>query len=83
MTSGVGRRLYMGRHLYPYEDADNTAAIDVYSFAHTVYEVFDGERALPGILSPGDQMKKVVGGSRWPLPESMDATIQHMVKQGR
>jgi serine/threonine protein kinase len=82
MTLGVGRRLYMGRDMYRYEDAGCTAAVDVYSFAHTAYQVFDGERALPGILSPGDQMKKVVDGSRWPLPESMDATIQHMVKQG-
>jgi hypothetical protein len=33
------------------------------------------------IFAKGSE-KKVVDSSQWPLPESMDAKIQHMVKHG-
>jgi serine/threonine protein kinase len=80
LTSGVGTPLYMAPEMY--DNGDYTAAIDVYSFSLIVYEVLVGQSAFSATLAPPVLMKKVIEGSRPPLPQSMEPTIQQIIRQG-
>jgi serine/threonine protein kinase len=81
LATRAGIPLYMAPEMY--DDACNyTWAVDVYSFALIVYEVFVGQRAFPPTRAPSGMMKKVVTGERPPLPVSMDATVKAIIGRG-
>jgi hypothetical protein len=65
-----------------YGDADYTAAVDIYSFALIVYEVLVGKLVFPPTAALPVLFKMVSQGDRPPLPESMNSTVQEIIRQG-
>jgi hypothetical protein len=66
-----------------YDDAcDYAWAVDVYSFALIMYEVFVGGRAFPPTLAPSVPMKKVVTDEPSPFPMSIDASAETIIERG-
>jgi serine/threonine-protein kinase len=80
LTSRDGTPMHIAPEMY--EDADCTAAVDVYSFALIVYEGLVGEPVFPATTTLPVLFQKVSQGDQPPLPQSMDATIQQIVTQG-
>jgi hypothetical protein len=80
MTSGVGTPLYMAPEMYC--SVDYTSAIDVYSFALILYEMFVGVPAFDAALSPYVLMVQATSDVRPPLPDSMAATVANIIRQG-
>jgi hypothetical protein len=65
-----------------YNSADYTAAADIYSFSLILYEVFVGEPVFPETTPLPALSRKASQGDRPELPESMDWTIQEIIKRG-
>jgi serine/threonine protein kinase len=66
LTSDVGTPLYMALEMS--EAGDYTAVVNVCSFSLIIYKAFIGQSAFPAALAPPVLMKKVIEGSRPPLP---------------
>jgi serine/threonine protein kinase len=72
--------LYMAPEMY--NDADYTAAVNVYSFVLIVYEVFVGKPVFPATTMPPVLFRNVSQGDRPPLPASMNGALQELVRRG-
>jgi serine/threonine protein kinase len=79
LTSGDGAPLYMAPGMY---DTDYTCAIDVYSFALDLYDMFAGQPPFPAATMLPVLFRKVSRGGRPPLPGSTEATIQQIMRRG-
>jgi hypothetical protein len=65
-----------------YDSEYCTSAVDVYSFAMIVYEGFVGRSAFPATITLPVLCRKVSQGERPQLPESMDSTVQEIIRRG-
>jgi hypothetical protein len=64
------------------DSADDTAAVDVYSFSLIVYEVIVGEPVFPATTTLPVLFRKLSQGDRPPLPGSMALTVQEIIRHG-
>jgi serine/threonine protein kinase len=80
LMSGVGTPLNMAPEMY--RRGDYTGAVDVYSFSLIVYEMFVGVPVFDAAVGAYELMSQVASPVRPPLPESMDWTVQEIIRKG-
>jgi serine/threonine protein kinase len=78
--TGGGTHYYMAPEMY--EDADCTAAVDVFAFALILYELLVGEFVFPPTLSEVVIRKQVIEGTRAELPPGMNPLAKDIIGRG-